>query len=312
MNHFIMNHFKISLRAETRIRRPLVSMPAMDPLHAPDWLSATLTVLTAASFTPQLRRIWSRSSSTDISIIRLLMTLILATEHFTFFFFLLFNHPRDIDQFVHSPLTTSDWLNFTHVTVVWMCFLVLFVSALYHIPPQRDCTIILGGIAYVLFLISVIPQFLDATTDLFGRESKGYGRDFLLVMFGMLHAVYIHPAIVIISIISVLLQMYKAAHPWDGVVSSWGLALQAIVFAVTGVSWFGRISFGDEERDFPTWYAFLGWPTVDYLVLATMQATVLGIAVCCRRKTAGSGVVEDGEVSEPLLGEVLLLGGRED
>ncbi|KAL4963339.1 uncharacterized protein BDV14DRAFT_91443 [Aspergillus stella-maris] len=289
----------------------------MDPLHIHGWFSATLTVLTAASFAPQISRIWSRSSSTDISIVHLLATLLCTTEHFTFFFFLLVNDdPAEASYFIHNPPTAGDWLNSTHVTVVWICFFALFISTLCQIPPKRYCTIILSGTTYALFLlIAVIPQVMDATSDTFGRESDDSFRPLILALFGVAN-IWLHLVTVMLFILSVPLQVYKVLYARDGGVSFGGLALQGIMFGVTGLSWIGRIAFdgfGPEEEGVLAWYALLGWPVVDYLVFAMVQGVVLGVRVYCRRRAARVRVVKEGERgdSELLLGDISAMNGED-
>ncbi|KAL4796129.1 hypothetical protein BDV19DRAFT_388548 [Aspergillus venezuelensis] len=295
----------------------------MDPLHTPGWFSATLTVLTAASFAPQLHRIWSRSSSTDISIVHLLATLLCATEHFTFFFYLLFKEElADASHFIHNPPTTVDWLNLTHVTVVWICFFALyvpiqsrpsllvlidhgwltpliihvsFISTLCQIPPRRYCTIILPGTTYALFLlIAVIPQIMDVTSDTFGRESGDSSPDWTLVLFISVN-ICLHLVTVMLFVLSVPLQVYKILYARDGSVSLGGLALQSIIFGVTGLSWIGRITldgFEHEEEGILAWYAFLGWPVVDHLGFAIVQGVVFGVGLYSRRRAARGRVVK--------------------
>ncbi|KAL4928302.1 uncharacterized protein BDV17DRAFT_291792 [Aspergillus undulatus] len=294
--------------------------------------SVVLTILTVASFIPQLRRICSLSSSADITIVQLLLILICATEHFTIFFLFLVNSgmPSNIS---HLPTTAGDWLNLTHVTVVWVMFFVLFCLTLHYKRRYKSCTTFLSVIFYIAFLlISVFPLFLDATTDAFQNPNQLGERILAVVMFMGAHCLYIHPLVSSLGFLSVLFQLWSVFRPSDRALSLRSLVVQSAVFALTGLSWIVRLNVlskppsageGEHNEDSGSenavfiWYAALWWPVVDYLGFAAIQGILLAVALYRRRRArmaAGTGVGKDGEEGEEgeaLLGEEIDLEDRE-
>lgn len=90
-----------------------------------DWfLLRILSLLSGASFLPQMHRIWVHGNSHGISLGYLLINLISATEQFTVGFYYV-SMPTKNEIFVGSPLRTGDWLNLAQLALVWVLHLLL-------------------------------------------------------------------------------------------------------------------------------------------------------------------------------------------
>lgn len=76
------------------------------------------------SFGPQLRRLWARRDSSGLSLWHVLLNLIVATELFTFSFFLVVNYRFERSPaIVHQPPDVGDTINLVHFTLVWVLWL---------------------------------------------------------------------------------------------------------------------------------------------------------------------------------------------
>ncbi|KAL4794539.1 hypothetical protein BDV19DRAFT_390145 [Aspergillus venezuelensis] len=117
----------------------------------PDWLRVILTILTLASFLPQLNLIWTRKNASGIALSYVLLDLIAATEQFAVNFgFIALFVPSD-GIFVHDPIIVGDWLDLVQTTLFW----VLFVA---NYGRKR---VVLAVYAVYLF-VSIIPPFICA------------------------------------------------------------------------------------------------------------------------------------------------------
>ncbi|KAL4883163.1 hypothetical protein BJY04DRAFT_216461 [Aspergillus karnatakaensis] len=273
-------------------------------LEVHDPIRVLLTICAALSFFPQIQQIRSQRSSAGIAIFYLLFNLISATEHFAIFFFVLVNldhshGTKSLDHLINSPPTAGDWLNLCQVTVVWIMFLILTCFVVYyalsHPSLIKDVTVII----YTVFLIiSVVPEFLDAVTPVFRNEA----REYVVMFFGLVHLKFIHPATTILSALSVFWQAYQIVRGPLGVLSVSGLAAQAMMFAVVGLSWFGHINFGSGPLPLSGWYGLYGWPIVDDLIFAGVQVALLLLVLYKKRAAARNPPMdESGEAGVPLL-----------
>lgn len=86
-----------------------------------------LSVLSFASFLPQLQLVWLRRDSSGISLYYVLFNLVVATELFTIDLAILTSVDGG-DIFVHSPATTGDWLNLAQFATVWVMWTLVYVN----------------------------------------------------------------------------------------------------------------------------------------------------------------------------------------
>ncbi|KAL4796128.1 hypothetical protein BDV19DRAFT_388547 [Aspergillus venezuelensis] len=136
-------------------------------------------------------------------------------------------------------------------------------ASYYASNTARRTRIIAAGLYACFLLISVIPEFIDVTTDAFGYFSSDPYRDWPLLFFFYGHALFIQPIITALTTTSLLFQVHEIiifADTRSALSLSW-LALQAVTFAVLGFSWFGHINFDDDDDaetflDCPDWVNF--------------------------------------------------------
>ncbi|KAL4863566.1 hypothetical protein BDV12DRAFT_177369 [Aspergillus spectabilis] len=294
----------------------------MDTLETPDWLRATLILLTALSFAPQLYRIWSKADSTGVSLVYTLLNLICATEQLTILLFFAFPALPDYKRvFVHDPLTTGDWLNSAQLGVTWFVVFTLFTLTVHHAKATPKWQKYLSIALYALFFtITLLPVLLDNTTPLFDESHANFPILAHDIFMGV-HVLFIHPSVLIATICSLSFALWAIfAGPFPGL-SVPGLAAQAVVFALLAVSWGGRIfvpQSGTENLDpnmtFFHWYRGVGWFCTDSAVFAGMQGVLFVVEIWKRmglgnakggKLDAGvqlEGVEREEEV-EPLLDE---------
>ncbi|KAF9888963.1 hypothetical protein FE257_008133 [Aspergillus nanangensis] len=276
----------------------------------PDWLRIILSLLSGASYLPQLHRIWLHGNCQGISLGYLLLNLISATEQFTIGFFLLVNNTGGSDFFNETPLTTGDWLNLAQLTLVWVLQLLLFILCLW-LPSDHRTGYKLGLLTvYILFtLISIVPLFIDALDhDIFGPRGSS-DRNWAEALFSGGHLLFINPIATILAIGAFFYQARAIrALPIGNLqaISLLGLLTQGVVFAVVAISWTMRVkfldlSFGDiiAHGGWFSWYELVGWAAVDNAVFAMVQIALF----CLARKYAGAKM-DDAE-REPLLGATL-------
>ena len=83
-----------------------------------------LLIISFVSFLPQLHLLWARKDASGISLYYVLYNLISATEQLTIAFTIMVNMTDGADAFVHKPRSAGDWLNLSHMIVVWLLFLL--------------------------------------------------------------------------------------------------------------------------------------------------------------------------------------------
>ncbi|KAF9894971.1 hypothetical protein FE257_004595 [Aspergillus nanangensis] len=225
-------------------------------------VSIILLILTFVSFLPQLHLLWTRKNASGISLSYVLLNLIAASEQFAlnFGFFLL--DGADDGIFVHSPITIGDWLNFAQTTLFSVLFLVYFTLCLWY-PSEsnlRHKRSIL--ILYIVYLfIAVIPLFICAII-IQGNDVHGGWEEWHVVVAFVPHSLLLNYIATITAIVAVYCQARVILHSDSSessspsseafklqVCSRYGslslatLAIQAIVFILTAVSWVFRVSF---------------------------------------------------------------------
>ena len=156
-------------------------------------------------------------------------------------------------------------------------------------------------------LISIAPLVLVATLYLERKDGHRaeQERQWVSAMYGGIHMLFINPVVTLLGIFSLYSQMRKTlAQPSVGVLSIYGLAVQAVVFAFVAISWPFRLNLGPEFPGIPlsalgSWYQLVGWATVDNAIFATVQAVLFWIAV---RRSGDGEVVISSDDTTPLLG----------
>ncbi|KAJ0417849.1 hypothetical protein BJY00DRAFT_288795 [Aspergillus carlsbadensis] len=276
--------------------------------EVPNSVRVLLIALTAISFLPQLHRLHVKKISLGISPSYVLCNLIVATEQFAIFFFLMVNVPEiGGDMLVHEPRTAGDWLNFAQLATSWVLFLILFILTLTYRPAPRAKSEY--AIIYTIYLlITLAPLLLDlmGLTPHFATPSwpENDLRDGWAFMHGLLLNTFM-PAFAATALLPQMAQIWK--HVGDPVdypgLSVLGLAVQACFFGALAVSWPWRISYSDGDYGMgPSgWFWSYGWPVVETGVVAVVQAFLVLVAWWRgtvegrgRRKGARQGL-EDGE-----------------
>ena len=90
-------------------------------------------------------------------------------------------------------------------------------------------------------------------------------------------------------------------HPVPGGLSIKGLATQAVVFILMGISWTWRMTINDVT--WVEWYEFVGYPAVDNFLFGVVQALLLAYVTWWRAPNAEGGAQGHGAPGEtsPLL-----------
>ncbi|KAJ0425645.1 hypothetical protein BJY00DRAFT_274669 [Aspergillus carlsbadensis] len=287
----------------------------MDQLNVPNWLRIVLSILTVISFLPQLHAIWRRGSSAGVSVYYVLLNLIWATEQFTLFFFLLINDTEGAGRIVYEPPTTGDWLNLVQALILALMFFLLWVqtgqtsrpthllmasslpslsTVLYYSPSDLARIKTPALVIYTGFLlISIIPLLLDLVLGDARVSNPPPERVWLLTFFSIPHALIINPVTTLLCFLSLFPQATLVIKRQPSpTLSLLGLAIQSVAFVLVGLSWLCRLNFASPESTFLGWYIVFGWPAVDNLLFATVQATLLCLAMHRRR---GLGVAPEPE-----------------
>jgi hypothetical protein len=158
--------------------------------------------------------------------------------------------------------------------------LILGLSRFYYLlrlPPSRPSQKIAVATAYFTYLlISLLPVAFEATLP---RK----GPDWFVAIFGGTHALFINPIVTALGIVALFAQAQESlSRTSPGALSIAGLAVQALVFTVVGISWIFRLQVSEDFqlgrmspiRAIVTWYQLVGWAVVDNLVFAFVQAAM--------------------------------------
>ena len=97
---------------------------------------------------------------------------------------------------------------------------------------------------------------------------------------------FINPVVTLAGLSSLAVEAHEIqSRHSPGALSVIGLAVQAGVFALVGISWCFRLRVGGDNWDYPivqaliSWYQVVGWAAVNNFVFAIVQVALLGIAL---------------------------------
>ncbi|WPB02614.1 uncharacterized protein RHO25_007250 [Cercospora beticola] len=260
----------------------------------------------AISFGPQLTLLWISNSSAGLSPLCTLFNLVLATEQLTLGLQGILIEPH---SFLHEQLKAGldDWLNVVQLTTVWICHVFLFALVLW-LPPISTKQKLALSTAYLVY-ITFSLAFVAYETTLQEDDGSDWGR----ALFSGVHLIFVNLVVNALAVLGLLTQI-RATRSVVGPrnVSVFGLAVQAVVFLVVGISWIFRLriprgSF-DVEPGLPqhslsikliVWYQTVGWATVGNLIFALIQGILF---VVIRRDAGPTG--ESGTETAPLLREL--------
>ncbi|KAH6853225.1 hypothetical protein B0I37DRAFT_358796 [Chaetomium sp. MPI-CAGE-AT-0009] len=277
----------------------------------PNWLSIALLVLSFISFLPQLWLLWVRKDSSGLSLFYVLWNLIVATELFALSFLLVVNYAGEAGLFVHSPINAGDRINLAQFTLVWVLWVVIFITCLvWRSNPDHGRRKAVSAIYVCFLLISVVPIFADALTDDSTDAYHGWALDFIAAV----HILLINPIVNFLGIAALFAQarilMGRTPGSGLGALSLVGLVAQGVTFALLAPLWIWRLSFPWDEvggdwlhwQLLRQWFDVVGFVSVDYAVFAIAQFVLLLIAVLRHLHKGDISGASPGEI-EPLLGD---------
>jgi hypothetical protein len=152
--------------------------------------------------------------------------------------------------------------------------------------------------AYFTFLfISLVPVAFESTLPL-DEPGTSPNRGWFSALFAGFHYYYISTVVTLLGIASFYFQARELLSRTDrGAISLRGLASQAIIFALVGLTWIFRLTAScDFFRGLTPlgalikWYRLVGWAAVDNLVFAFVQAVLFYIAW---RRRGEEGTVDE-------------------
>ncbi|KAE8314478.1 hypothetical protein BDV41DRAFT_563611 [Aspergillus transmontanensis] len=225
-----------------------------------------LLILSIFSFRPQLHRLHQIGDSTGVSLAYLLCNVISATEQLTISFCYMFN-AQSSDLFVHNPPNAGDWLDFLQFTLLIRSF-----------------------IADITFLsLSLLAAILYVLANLCGANYRS--QDWEYSIFLGSHLIFVNPVVTLLAIAALPAQLRELKRYGHAALSLTGLASQAMIFAMLGLSWVYRARIDYNLSDvfrtwgsFTSWYQLVGWAAVDHLVFAVVQG-ILFFVVLGRKRT---------------------------
>jgi hypothetical protein len=153
-------------------------------------------------------------------------------------------------------------------------------------------------------LISLVPLIVVPAST--GPEEDRKWFDGLFTGF---HIIILNPLITILGVASLYPQARTIlGRPRDsghGALSLVGLAVQAVLFLLLGLTWPGRLAWPGPMfgRAFSSWFQMVGYVAFDYIIFAVVQAVLLSIAVrhSGRRVRVDEEQVETASERDPLL-----------
>ncbi|CAK1358722.1 unnamed protein product [Cercospora beticola] len=185
--------------------------------------------------------------------------------------------------------------------------LAIFALVLW-LPPISTKQKLALSTAYLVY-ITFSLAFVAYETTLQEDDGSDWGR----ALFSGVHLIFVNLVVNALAVLGLLTQI-RATRSVVGPrnVSVFGLAVQAVVFLVVGISWIFRLriprgSF-DVEPGLPqhslsikliVWYQTVGWATVGNLIFALIQGILF---VVIRRDAGPTG--ESGTETAPLLREL--------
>lgn len=233
-----------------------------------DIFRLAIVIATALSFYPQLRKIVSRGDADGISLTYLLLSAVSAMEQFTLYASRFIYHEDFPDSEVSTPRTVGDWLNLIQVSVLLLSTTILVAFATWY-PPNRQSEKVLVTLGYLAFaygsFLPVLPHFSKSY-----REHSQWGLD----MFFATHSYAVNWLVTMgvfpFSLFCQWLLMLDQPVPQS--LSVDGLAAQAVVFILTGISWTWRMT--TDKPTWVEWYEYVGYAAVDNLLFGIVQAVL--------------------------------------
>lgn len=179
-----------------------------------------------------------------------------------------------------------------------------FIVCIVFYPRDRPYTVpASASVLYTSYLfISLVPIIVVAASPGSKEDRKWFD-----ALFTGFHIVFFNPPITILGVVSVYPQ---AREIWrrprgsgPGALSLMGLAVQAVLFLLLGLTWPARLAWGYPifGRGFSSWFQMVGYVPFDYIIFALVQAILLCVAV--RRNGWQVSVDDEHPASErdPLL-----------
>ena len=173
-----------------------------------------------------------------------------------------------------------------------------------RLGPARPGAKSAAIIVYTLFLlISLVPYLIESTLPPETPDSNVYhDRSWFTAIFSGVHSYFVTPPVTALALLALVPQAQGMAKgPSSDSLSLTGLAIQATVFSLVGISWMFRLTIPKEMwgmdlwRAIYTWHNLVGWAAVYNLIFAFVQVGLYEVA-WYRGLTS-----EDREQTRPLL-----------
>ena len=160
-------------------------------------------------------------------------------------------------------------------------------TSLLHIlqlSPSRAGAKVFAIFAYIVFLLLCIVPFIGVYMVVSGShlDTVAY---IILALIQEYHFYYLTPAVTVLALFAWMPQAHRIiTEASTGSLSLMGLAVQAVVFAMVGLSWMFRLTMPREYWDgnlgaaIRDWYLLVGWVVVYNLVFALAQAVLFRAA----------------------------------
>ncbi|KAF7533830.1 hypothetical protein G7054_g6729 [Neopestalotiopsis clavispora] len=248
------------------------------------------------SYIPQYRAIQKPSASSNVSLIYILFNTLSALEQFT----ILVEHamfPSEVlTGVMHNPPTTGDWLNIAQVTVVLVMSLALFIKCIRCLPTTEPKAASLAILTQFV-LITVVPLATQACFQWANPKAHEGMTATIVCMFLTMHGFVVNPLVSagVVWSYSWARAAQRQRPPRPGL-SRRTLWMQALVFALVGFSWAGRLTVNSSGMKPVTawiyWYQTAGWATVNNLLFAFVQGGLFFHALK-EHRAAGAELTED-------------------
>ncbi|KJY00693.1 hypothetical protein TI39_contig316g00002 [Zymoseptoria brevis] len=263
-------------------------------------ITNVLTLLSIASFAPQVRLIRDRGDLAGISPSYILYNLLIAT-------FLFATALHIVTSMVPDLPPTEYFLDIGQFAVVWVGQLALFCLSL-TLPTYTAAQKRRLAASFVSFTaITLAPTIFEAFIPKDDRIWYTAGLDYLLFFL-------LAPIMQLLGLVALHVQVRETkSRTTLGALSVEGLYAQTLVFTL-GASMVFRVKMLPEywdgnpslppERNTPLaklwmgivgWYEMVGWATLDNLIFAFAQGSLWWIA---RRQSVGGGFGERGPLLE--------------
>jgi hypothetical protein len=171
--------------------------------------------------------------------------------------------------------------------------------------PTQAAKATASALYFAFLLISLFTVAFEWTLPPHDHSGGFYhDRGLLVALVVGYHTIYINPVLSIAAIASLFPQAREILAGRRGsteALSIPALAIQAITFAVAGVTWGFRLTTGEDNWQRPSthvflgWYELVGWAAVDNIIFAIVQMLLFLLA--WKRK----GPQDDAQETRPLL-----------